>query len=505
MFDFIRLIQSAKKIFSKKDLVFILIIIIFYFLTRLINLEHFPIFSDEGIYIRWAKVAWHDATWRFISLTDGRQPLQTWATIPFLKLLPDNALLAGRLFGVFSGFVGLVGMFTLSFYLFGKRSAYIASLLFVITPFFLFFDRLAMVDSLVNAAFIWMFFFSLLLMKSLRLDVALVFGLLSGMMLLAKSSVSLFLGMSVCAPFIVFKNSVQKNIRTIINYVVLYGLAIVLAIVIYNIQRLSPFLHFVADKNHTFVKTWTEFAQAPFSVVAYNIRYTPLHVAHNLGWATFIFGLIGFHLIFKKERRLTIYFLLWIFLPYLLMTFFMKVLYSRYIIFLLSPFIIFAAYFLSHKFKKVFFLWGILVVVYIFTLYFNYTILFDYKNIPFLPDDRGQYIEGQPSGYGIREIIDYARVKSKQKPVVVVASGNFGMTGDVLDTFLRRDDRISIQPYWPLEVGDLLISQKLLNLNYVYVVSAHLNQIPVDWPVKLIKRFDKSGNKSSIYFFELVR
>ncbi|NCO88975.1 hypothetical protein GW881_03590, partial [Candidatus Roizmanbacteria bacterium] len=95
MFDIFFIWQKIKKLFSRKDVIFIVILLIVYFITRLINLDKFPIFGDEGIYIRWAKTAWHDASWRFISLTDGRQPLQTWGTIPFLKLFPNNALLGG--------------------------------------------------------------------------------------------------------------------------------------------------------------------------------------------------------------------------------------------------------------------------------------------------------------------------------------------------------------------------------------------------------------------------
>ncbi|KXK10841.1 MAG: hypothetical protein UZ22_OP11002000602 [Microgenomates bacterium OLB23] len=96
------------------------VVFVLFALTRLIKLDGFPIFSDEGIYIRWAKVAWKDATWRFISLTDGRQPLQTWATIPFLKLFEHNALLAGRLFAVTAGFISLTGVITLARYLFWR-------------------------------------------------------------------------------------------------------------------------------------------------------------------------------------------------------------------------------------------------------------------------------------------------------------------------------------------------------------------------------------------------
>src|SRR3990167_8593937 len=109
MFSIEAIVSFIKKNIRVRDVIIVLIIIGLYAASRLINLDKWPIFSDEGIYIRWAKVAWKDASWRFISITDGRQPLQTWGTIPFLKLFPHNALFAGRLFSVATGFAALTG------------------------------------------------------------------------------------------------------------------------------------------------------------------------------------------------------------------------------------------------------------------------------------------------------------------------------------------------------------------------------------------------------------
>jgi predicted membrane-bound mannosyltransferase len=141
MFEYSKVIAYLRKHFTSKDLLYIAGVIILYLIIRLVNLYHFPIFSDEGIYLNWAKIAANDASWRFISLTDGKQPLQTWLTIPIFHFLPANALLAGRLMSTFSGLFALTGMFTLLFYMFNKKAAYIGALLYVITPYFIFYDR----------------------------------------------------------------------------------------------------------------------------------------------------------------------------------------------------------------------------------------------------------------------------------------------------------------------------------------------------------------------------
>lgn len=124
MFDISAIYSFIKKRITVKDVLLLGFAKILFFITRLYNIKLLPIFNDEGIYIHWAKVAWHDASWRFISLTDGKQPLQTWGTIPFLKLFPNDALLAGRLFSVATGFVGIMGIFFLLYYLFGKKNCF---------------------------------------------------------------------------------------------------------------------------------------------------------------------------------------------------------------------------------------------------------------------------------------------------------------------------------------------------------------------------------------------
>ena len=53
--------------------------------TRLTHLATLPIFTDEAIYIRWSQIGMRDANWRFISLTDGKQPMFTWIMMIFLS------------------------------------------------------------------------------------------------------------------------------------------------------------------------------------------------------------------------------------------------------------------------------------------------------------------------------------------------------------------------------------------------------------------------------------
>ena len=111
---------------------------------------------------------------------------------------------------------------------------------------------------------------------------------------------------------------------------------------------------------------------------------------------------------------------------------------------------------------------------------------------------------GRTAGWGMKEIVEYARQKSKTKRVVILAEGDFGLSKDVLEAFVKSSDNIFLKGYWPLEKPQLLDNQKELKNNFVYAVFAHTEVFPSDWPLQLIKRFDKPDGDSSLYLFELT-
>src|SRR3990167_10892944 len=90
-----------------------ILLIAYYLFTRLTNLLDIPIFTDEAIYIRWAQIGSRDANWRFIPLTDGKQPLFVWAMMISIRLFQDP-LYAGRIVSVLSGLASLIGVYFLS-------------------------------------------------------------------------------------------------------------------------------------------------------------------------------------------------------------------------------------------------------------------------------------------------------------------------------------------------------------------------------------------------------
>ena len=518
------LYTSIRKIIKPKDVVIFVSLSFAYFATRLTNILSLPIFSDEGIYIRWARVATYDPAWRFISLTDGKQPLQTWGTIPFIKMFPNDLLFAGRLFSVATGFIALLGILALCGYLWGKRGALIGAILYLVTPYFLFYDRIALVDSGVNAAFIWILFFSLLLPKYRRLDLAIIFGFVAGIGLLAKSSVALFLALSTFGVLILVESEHAKEnllfsfreIRSfilkskckLVDYYGLFVVAFVIALSLYLVQKLfSPFFHYIAEKNLTFIQSPTEWLTAPFSLVSSNLRFVTTYVAWESGWVPVVFGIAGFFMILRKRPLLATYLGLWTIIPFLMIINFNKVIFPRYLIFFPTLLTIFSVAFIaSVKDKKLRLISIVTSVLLLASL--SYPMLFNVTAISLPPVDRGQYIEGQTAVWGAQELMEIIRKDTLQtgKRATVLAEGNFGLIADVLEVMKKPDDKIDIEGYWPLNEEHILAKQKDTKNNSVYIVFSHRRDFPVYWREIMdeIKIFEKPGDdQSAVYLYKL--
>ncbi len=500
MFDIFNIFTQLKKKLTKTDLVIIALIIFIFFTTRLINLTDLPIFTDEAIYIHWAKQAWRDASWRFISLTDGRQPLQTWGTIPFLKIFKDP-LFAGRMFAVFSGFFALTGISSLVYYLYkNTKLAFLAAFVYIVNPYYLFYERMALVDATVNGFYIWIILLSLILIKNKRLDIAIIFGAIAGLGTLAKSTIRVFLLPPLIAPFIFYLKKKDK-VRNIVNYLFLFTIALLIAFVIYNVQRLSPFMHYIEQKNTTFVMSPMDYFSSPFNPLLHNLITVPFYFLSESSYILVLLGIIGLVLMFKNNKELASYLFLFFIVPFLAISALARVIFPRYLIFLTIPFFIGFIHLLKATKYKI-----LLLTVYLLSVvYLNYTILFSPKDIPFPKIDRGQYIEGVTAGWGVNEIVAFLNNKAnKEGDIYVFTEGTFGLMPYSLDIYFSYDDpRLHFEPRWPMKDEDLEYAVNLAKNHPVYLVFHERTSFPTNWPLKLIRAYGKPYGNNKIFLFSV--
>lgn len=498
--------NSVKKFISEyKKTGFILgILLCLYFLTRLINLTIIPIFTDEAIYLRWAQIALGDASWRLISLTDGKQPLFIWFTMIAMKYIEDP-LVAGRLVSVLSGAGGMVGMFFLASKISGKqRIGYIASFLYIISPFFLVYDRLALMDGLLAAIGIWSFYLSLILVKRVRLDVALILGMLIGVGLLTKSSANFFiLFLPVSLILFDFKNKQWKtNLQKWIGCVVCI---VVISQAMYTILRLSPFFHMIGQKDHNFILTLGEFLHNPFIYARGNMQGLLTWLGEYLTWPVFVLTIISSLYLLKKNIKVAGVLLLWFLVPFLALSFFGKILYPRYLLFMIISLPVLLSFFIADMVALKGKIWvkALIILCFIPTLWFDILLLTVPVNAPLPLADKSQLLTYWPSGYGVQNVIKFARDKAKNGKVFLATEGTFGLFPAAFELYLNTEKNITMRGYWPVnEVPPELLKEA--ETKDTYLVFKELQEIPKNWPLKLVMEIQRGNGDTYLRMYQVV-
>lgn len=433
------------KIISKEVILGVLIVF-FYFISRLVNLTKIPVFADEAIYIRWAQVMRAESTLRFLPLSDGKQPLFMWLIIPFLKIFEDP-LVAGRLVSVFLGLGTMVGVFILSYLIFKKQSlSFFSSIFYLYSPFSFFFDRMALADGLLSFWGIWFLIFAVGLAAKARLDLAMIAGIILGLALITKSP-ALFSALLLPVTIILIDKKRKEFPINLMKLVILWGVIYLFSFAIYNVLRLGPEFHMIAIRNKDYVFPISEILKHPLNPFWGNFKDSISWFWILLTPFTFILGILGLFGILRKSRSEGIVLLIWFLIPLLAQSAVAKVNTARYLLFLVPPFLIFSAYgleiiFTSLKNKVLTTL--ILIIIFFFPAY-QTMLLTIQPALAWLPKkDRQGYLEIWTSGYGIKEASDYLEEIAETQNVLVGTEGYFGTLPDGLQIYLEKVPNITI-------------------------------------------------------------
>lgn len=391
----------------KLSIIGLLLLTFIYLFIRIYNLLILPLFVDEAIYIRWSQVMRAEPTLRFLPLTDGKQPLFMWLTIPFQKLISDP-LYAGRLVSVFAGLGSMLGIFFLSNNLLTYiRHAELASLekggvsvpqttkqsdimqqylpliataLYVISPYHLFFDRMALADSLLNMFGIWAMVFAIHNLRNPRLDLTIITGATLGAAWLTKSPAIFFLillpalliiklpkllssrarkTIAKSRPLLssrasrsqaIAKNDDERSPTTtyplwqLTRLLISWGISAAIAFAIYNILRLGPEFHQIAIRNGDYLYPFSEVMSHPLDPLVRNLKDVLGFYWILLTPAICIPAIYGIYVLIRKHTTLTLWLLAWNIGPLLAQTFLAQNVTARYFLFTTTPILIFAAF-----------------------------------------------------------------------------------------------------------------------------------------------------------------
>lgn len=490
------------KIQKHKGILLLTFLIVIFLITRLINILKLPIFTDEAIYLRWAQIALHDASWRFISLTDGKQPLFVWATLIFMRYI-HNPLLSGRLVSVFSGLLGMIGSYLLGQEIFkNRRIGYLSAFFYLISPFFLWYDRLALMDSMLSGFYVWCLYFSVLLVRYLRLDVALLLGFSIGGAVLTKSSG--FFAIYLLPLFLLIYDW-KKGYKGLLKFVYLALISILLAYTFYSALRLSPWFYIIGQKNNTFIYSISDIINNPFQYFFGN-----LHGLLNWWFIYFTLPfilLLLFGLINKDRKTLfaRIILLFEFILPLVALAFFGKVLYPRFILFMnvsLLPLLAYGLNIILERITAVKYRL-LLLLIFIYPLFFVSEIIFNPINAPLPSSDRKQYLDDWPSGYGVSEVIAFLKQEKSKQPIFVATEGTFGLFPYALELEFFSDPAIKIQGYWPLPSYQTVINNA--EGRPAYLLLKESQEPPNEWQVRLINQYRRGKGNTFLKFYQILK
>lgn len=486
--------------------------LILFFALRLFDLTRIPVFVDEAIYIRWSQVMRNEPTLRFLPLSDGKQPLFMWVTIPFLKIVIDP-LVAGRAVSILAGFItlaslsGIVLVITNSLLL-----SAITALVYSVVPFFVFFDRLALADGLLSAFGSLSLLIGILLIKKPRLDLALLLGFSIGLGLLTKSPAIFFYIWQLLLLFVFFDFRSSNRLVSFIKLLAFWLVALILSQIIYNILRLGPNFHLVNSRNQDYLFSLSEVAKHPLNPLSGNLK-------SSIYWIWFLFtpALIPvmFASFYSKYRKLVTAMLLLSASPLLLQGLVAKVYTSRYILFATAPLTILVSlgiWVIATRLKKrllvvlLFLVWPLVMSIVLITNPQK-------ANLPF--DMRSGYLEEWTAGWGQREVATYLIKRSSEGETAIVGTdGYFGTLPDGLQIYTQGDRNITViggSPSIseiPLTLSNSLNDKK----NTVYLVAnksrVRLSESELS-RLDLIAEYPKparlDGTHESLLFWRLVR
>jgi len=471
-------------------------------LSRLVNLTLLPVFADEAIYIHWSQIIWHDATQRFIPLSDGKPPLFMWLMVPFLKFIKDP-LLAGRLLSAGAGLAVLIGLYLLAKKLFNDQVSRLALVLALFSPFLLFYDRLALADSLLTALGVWSFWLSYLLFEKPKKDRAIFLGTIWGLSLLTKPTGAYFI---LLTPFFILLCPRKKWGEKIKKLIVPGGLASIYSLSIYNILRLSSGFHMISRRSKDYLRTPEEIFSQFFDYFGRTCGIMLGWLNSWLTWPMMVFLLISLLIaLTKKEKKILLLFF-WALMPFLVQAAIGKIIYPRYFLFI-APFLLLIigwGLFQLGKLWRPNLAWGLLLLLLIKPLTFDYYLLFKPEKAPLHQAEKEQYLQEWSAGYGIRETADFLKKEAKKGKIVVGTEGYFGTLPDGLLIYVGGEENIQVfgmaQP-----LKDLDSRLRKFSQDYPTYLLVNNTRLQFEDPaLELIRSFPKppgpKGQESLLFF-----
>jgi len=412
-----------------------------YLATRLAALTVLPIFFDETGHIRWA--IWISQGQKIEKPWQYGKGLQIFANALLFPWAREHYLWASRAVAVLFGAGTLAGTILLGRALGGARTGLVAGLFYVACPYALVYDRLALTDPALATFAAFAAVLCLRLVEHWRVRDGLALGLVLALAVFAKALGILLFFAPAAAVILIAPGRLRRPLPLVAAYAVAGGLTAYPLLRYFEVTATVRVA--VSKSNASLGQRLAE--NLPLCASWLWTYWTPSLIALALvaiGWAG------------VRRTRPVLFLALLIVVPALAFAGVGDIWFPRYLVFLTAPFAALAAWgadslarFAERRVpRSAAAITGAgLALVLWPALRADRDLLVDPARAPFVEIDRFQYVTGWPSGYGVRDTVEFVRAERARHPegiTVVTHARTVRTTARALDLEFayRKDVRV---------------------------------------------------------------
>lgn len=417
--------------------------VLLHFITRFVFIFRYPGFNDEMTYLRYGKIM-IDSSQHYYSLTlSGKQPLPYWLYGMAMHVFSDP-LFAGRFVSLLFGLATLFGVYLISREIYNDRIAYRAMILYVITPVFLFYDGLAVVDNALLAIFTYICFSLIILWKQWSLRRIMLIAILIVISLWIKTTGVLF---AIVVFLLLCSFVYEKRMNAIQLCTSILTIFVTVFLLTFPMVVNKEFIHLIRYQRE-YAMTIHEILQYPLVTWWHNM-VNALLVYVGYGSPFFLLALfMSFTNKSDNQKPNIMIMVLGVSLFFLVLT--ARSLHSRYVLFSIVPFLPLCAAYLYRRPFIEFFAYGSMSVLSLLLVNDPKYFFHLYPHVGAFTTDTYQYVDGWPSGYGVKEALSFVNTNRGNLPsfvgvrwdsgnpedMVLLYAPRLGMAADYLDTRL---------------------------------------------------------------------
>lgn len=286
-----------------------------YVAVRLMLVWRFPPHVDEALFARWTLEGFEDRHLLFLPLAFGNNPMQEWVGIGVMHLGVEP-LTALRLVSLASGLVALFVVAWLARELGGDRAALAAALVWAVLPFTVVYGAVGLTDPLVTALVAVAMALQLAIARRPRLVLALLLGVVIGVGLLTKLTMTIALWLMPLGA-LVFDWQQQALRSRLLRWLGSLALAVAVSALCYQVLRLSDAYAISGEQRDVLVSMHSVGAFLDDPARWLRDNWTSYRVAFR-GYLTVplvVTAAVGVAAVLRTVPRLGLFFVGWLVLP----------------------------------------------------------------------------------------------------------------------------------------------------------------------------------------------